>query len=69
MSGVLTRCFAALPPGPYDDFTVCYTALPEWIEREGYALSGPPVELYIKGYDDGIRPIEYVTEIYFPIQK
>jgi len=61
-------CFAA-HIGPYDDFTPCYTALAEWIEREGYIVSGPPVELYIKGCEDNIKPDEYVTEIYFPIKR
>jgi len=55
--------------GPYDDFTSCYTALAEWIEREGYTISGPPIELYVKGCDDNTQPNEYVTEIYFPIKK
>jgi DNA-binding transcriptional MerR regulator len=61
-------CYAA-HIGPYDDFTPCYTALAEYIEREGYTISGPPFELYIKGYEDRIQPDEYVTEIYFPIKK
>ncbi len=61
-------CYAA-HVGPYDDFTACYTALAEWIEREGYTISGEPVELYVKGCEDGVKPEEYVTEIYFPITK
>ncbi len=55
--------------GPYDDFSPCYTALAEWIEREGYRISGPAIELYVKGCSDGISPDEYVTEIYCPISK
>jgi len=62
-------CCFATHIGPYDDFTPCYTALAEWIEHEGYTISGPPIELYIKGEEDGIRPSEYVTEIYIPIKK
>jgi DNA-binding transcriptional MerR regulator/predicted transcriptional regulator YdeE len=62
-------CCFATHIGPYDDFTPCYTALMEWIEREGYTVSGPPFELYIKGCDDNVPPSEYVTEIYFPIKK
>ena len=62
-------CCFATHIGPYDDFTPCYTALMEWIEREGYTVSGPPFELYIKGCEDNIQPSEYVTEIYFPIKK
>jgi effector-binding domain-containing protein len=62
-------CCFATHVGPYDDFTPCYTALMEWIENEGYTISGPPFELYIKGCEDNIQPSEYVTEIYFPIKK
>ena len=62
-------CCFATHIGPYDDFTACYTALVEWIEREGYTVSGPPIELYIKGCEDKVQPREYVTEIYFPIKK
>lgn len=62
-------CCFATHIGPYDDFTPCYTVLMEWIEREGYAVAGPPFELYVKGCDDNVPPSEYVTEIYFPIKK
>ncbi len=62
-------CCFATHIGPYDDFTPCYTALAEWMEREGYSVSGPPFELYVKGYEDNVPPTEFVTEIYFPIRK
>ena len=62
-------CCYATHVGPYDDFTACYTSLMEWIEREGYNISGAPFELYIKGMDDKIKPEEFVTEIYIPIRK
>ncbi len=55
--------------GPYDDFNPCYTALMEWIEREGYEVSGAPFELYIRGMDDVAKPENFVTEIYMPIKK
>lgn len=61
-------CFAS-HVGPYDDFTPCYTALAEWIEREGYTISGPAVEIYVKGCEANVSPNEYVTEIYYPIRK
>lgn len=61
-------CCMATHIGPYDDFSPCYAALTEWIEREGYAVSGPPFELYVKGCESGVSPEEYVTEVYFPIR-
>lgn len=62
-------CCFATHIGPYDDFSACYTALMEWIEREGYTVSGPPIELYSKGCSDNVQPSEYMTEIYIPIKK
>ncbi len=62
-------CCFATHIGSYDDFTPCYTALMEWIDNEGYTISGPPFELYVKGCEDNVQPSEYVTEIYFPIKK
>ncbi len=55
--------------GAYDDFSPCYAALAEWVEQEGYVISGPAIELYIKGYGNNVSPDEYVTEIYYPIKK
>ena len=62
-------CCFATHIGPYDDFTPCYTALMEWIEREGYSISGPAIEIYVKGFEDHVQPSEFVTEIYIPIKK
>jgi DNA-binding transcriptional MerR regulator len=62
-------CCFATHVGPYDDFSKCYAALAEWIDKEGYSVAGPPFELYIKGCESNLSPSEYVTEIYFPIKK
>jgi DNA-binding transcriptional MerR regulator len=62
-------CCFATHVGPYDDFSKCYAALMEWIEKEGFGIAGPPFELYIKGCESNLPPSEYVTEIYIPIKK
>jgi DNA-binding transcriptional MerR regulator/effector-binding domain-containing protein len=62
-------CCFATHIGPYDDFSKCYAALMEWIEKEGYSIAGPPFELYVKGCESNLAPSEYVTEIYYPIKK
>lgn len=62
-------CCCTVLVGSYDDFTAAYTAMMEWLDQEGYTMSGPPFEIYIKGRDSGAPPSEYVTEIYFPIKK
>ncbi len=62
-------CCYAIHVGRYDDFTEIYAALMEWTEKEGYAISAPPYEKYVKGYQDNVSEDEFVTEIYFPIKK
>lgn len=62
-------CCMVTHVGPYDDFSPAYAALMEWIEREGYTISGPPFDMYMKGCEAGGPPEEYVTQIYFPIKR
>lgn len=61
-------CYAA-HVGPYDNLGECYTALSEWIEKNGYNITGAPFDLYVKDCFGNIPPNEYVTEVYFPITK
>lgn len=53
--------------GPYDDFTPAYQALMQWIQDNGYHISGPNREIYLQGPDASISPEDYVTEIQFPV--
>lgn len=55
--------------GPYDSVTPTYQSLWEWVEDNGYELSGPPMERYLNGPDDVASPDEYLTEIIMPIEK
>lgn len=55
--------------GPYDDFSPAYQALFGWVEANGYKVTGPNREVYLRGPSDGITPDEYVTEILVPIAK
>ena len=52
--------------GDYDDFEQPYAALGQWIEANGYAISGPPREIYLTAPEDGQAPI---TEIQYPVVK
>lgn len=63
------HCFATLV-GPYlpEAFTAVYAALCQWIEENGYRMAGSPFDRYVRGGDD-VAPEDYVTEIYFPIEK
>lgn len=63
------HCFATLV-GPYlpEEFTATYAGLANWVEDNGYHISGSPFDKYVRG-GDNYPPEEYVTEIYFPIAK
>ncbi len=45
-----------------------YAALMDWIGTNGYQITGPNREIYLKGGDD-ITDESYVTEIQFPVEK
>jgi DNA-binding transcriptional MerR regulator len=52
--------------GAYDDFPKTYAALGRWIEANGYQISGPSREVYLRPPDD---PGGAITEIQFPVAK
>lgn len=55
--------------GSYDDFGLAYSALAEWIEANGYRITGSNREIYLSGPESTTNPAEYVTEIQFPVEK
>lgn len=63
------HCFATIL-GPYksENFSAAYAGTAAWIEENGYRISGAPFDKYVRG-GDGVLPEEYVTEVYFPIEK
>lgn len=60
---------ALLYRGPYDDFTPAYQALMGWMQTNGYIMTGPNREIYLRGPGEGISPEDYLTEIQFPVAK
>lgn len=56
--------------GPYSDeaFSSTYAEMAKWVEENGYRIRCAPFDKYVKGGPD-ISPEEYVTEVYFPIEK
>ncbi len=52
--------------GPYDAIEPAYRELMAWIAQEGYALVGPPEEIYLSDPDD-VPPEQYLTEIRMPV--
>ncbi|MCB9134598.1 MAG: MerR family transcriptional regulator [Anaerolineales bacterium] len=55
--------------GSYDDFTPAYQALMGWMQANGYMMTGPNREIYLRGPGEGISPEDFLTEIQFPVTK
>lgn len=59
---------SAMHKGPYETIEPTYRELAQWVADEGYAMAGPPEELYYS--DPAVTPPEeYLTEILFPVRK
>ncbi|MEL6603538.1 MAG: MerR family transcriptional regulator [Cyanobacteria bacterium J06614_10] len=54
--------------GPYTTLNQAYAAIVQWIEENGYQITGPNREVYLKGGAEQNNS-EYITEIQFPVQK
>jgi effector-binding domain-containing protein len=55
--------------GSYDNFSEPYSRLLTWIEANGYRISAPNREVYIKGPGLLTKPSKYVTELQIPVEK
>ncbi|MDP4089540.1 MAG: MerR family transcriptional regulator [Bacillota bacterium] len=55
--------------GPFQTLDAAYAAVLKWIEENGYKITGPQRELYLKGEWMTEDPNEYVTELQFPIGR
>jgi effector-binding domain-containing protein len=53
--------------GPYEDLEAAYTAINDWIAKEGFEPAGPVQERYLNGPGDAALPADYRTEIEIPI--
>lgn len=62
-------CATALCSGPYSNLPNAYARLMEWMQKNGYALAAAPYEQYEKGPMETDEPEEFLTRIYFPLQK
>ena len=69
LPGVATMA-STIHTGPYSGFTDAYGALMQWIAANGYRITGPNREVYLRGPgDQGVAPEDYVTEVQFPVVK
>lgn len=55
--------------GSLDDLGKTYTALLNWIEANGYCITGPNREVYLRGPGSGEHSDFYVIELQFPVRK
>lgn len=58
--------------GGYDSIGEAYNTLMKWIGANGYRVSGPCREVYLKGPDKenmDADPSEFVTEVQCPVEK
>jgi len=55
--------------GSYDDLGQAYMDLLAWIETNGYRITGPNRDVYLRGPESGSDPTTYVTEVQVPVEK
>lgn len=61
-------CVMSVLKGAYTELPSVYAKIREWIEEEGYTVSGAPYEIY-QTDPTLVLPEENITEIYVPIKK
>lgn len=67
MNGCL--CAMTVHHGCYSSLSDAYGALTKWIDENGYQWAGSPYDLYVKSGHDGLSPEDWITEVYFPVQR
>ena len=55
--------------GSYEDVGGTYSQLLQWVEANGYRITGPVREVYLEGPEPDRDPSAYVTEIQFPVER
>ena len=62
-------CAKGIHRGPYSELSSTYSRIVQWVEENGYQIAAPPYEVYVTDPATTPAPEDYITEIYFPIQK
>ena len=55
--------------GPYHELGIIYPALGVWIEEHGYSVTGPPRNVILTNHMCVFNPVEYQTEVMWPITR
>ena len=64
-----TRIAVYLYVGPYENVGSAYGKIGEYIDKNGYKISGPSMEKYLDQNPQAVKPAELRTEINIPIEK
>jgi AraC family transcriptional regulator len=59
---------SAIHTGPYSQIAPVYAALMEYATKNGYEVTGPPMELWLTNPME-VAESELLTEVRFPVAK
>lgn len=59
----------ALHGGAYEEMPETYAALETWMRQDGYEPTGAPWEVYVNDPAEHPDPVDWRTEIYWPVRK
>lgn len=62
-------CASVTHFGAYSALPEAYGAITCWISENGYEITAPPYEIYVKSHIDKIPVEEWETQIFFPVKK
>ena len=55
--------------GPYRYMKKTYQYLEKWIKENNYKITGPPHEYYLMDISNTFSEEQYLTKLYFPVEK
>ncbi len=64
-----SQCAQTTHFGSYSKLPEAYGAIVRWIKENGFEISAPPYEIYVKSHFDKIPVEEWETRIFFPIKQ
>lgn len=62
-------CVTTIHRGAYANLTEAYAAVVKWINSNGYNISAPPYEIYLKSHVDNLPVSQWETKIFFPVDE
>ena len=59
----------AIHGGPYDQLADTHAAILRWIQDKGLRVAGPHWEWYVTDPGEHPNPVDWRTQIYYPLEK